>query len=159
MRVVAQRVSRAAVRVEGETVGAIDRGLVVLCAFQASDDPACVQWMAAKLAELRIFPDAEGKMNRSLREVGGAVLAVSQFTLYGDCSKGRRPSFVGSAPAAQAADLYASFLAALGAEGLAVSSGVFQAMMEVELVNDGPVTLILDREAKHALLPGDGGGL
>jgi D-tyrosyl-tRNA(Tyr) deacylase len=150
MRVVAQRVARAAVRVEGETVGAIGRGLLVLCAFQASDTTACVQWMAAKLAELRIFPDAEGKMNRSLREAEGAVLAVSQFTLYGDCRQGRRPSFVGSAPAAQAAALYAEFLAALRAEGLPVASGVFQAMMDVELVNEGPVTLILDRDAREA---------
>lgn len=143
-----QRASRAAVRVEGETVGAIGRGLLVLCAFQATDTTACVEWMAAKLAELRIFPDDEDKLNRSLREVGGAVLAVSQFTLYGDCRKGRRPSFVGSAPAAQAAALYADFLAALRAEGLAVASGVFQAMMEVELVNAGPVTLIIDRDAQ-----------
>lgn len=150
MRVVVQRVARAAVRVEGETVGAIARGLLVLCAFQATDDPACVQWMATKLAELRIFPDDEDKMNRSLREVGGAVLAVSQFTLYGDCRKGRRPSFVGSAPAAQAAALYEDFLGALRAEGLPVASGVFQAMMEVELVNDGPVTLIIDRDAQAA---------
>jgi D-aminoacyl-tRNA deacylase len=154
MRVVAQRVSRAAVRVEGETVEAIGQGLLVLCAFQASDTTACVKWMAAKLAALRVFADAEGKMNRSLREVGGAALAVSQFTLYGDCRKGRRPSFVGSAPAAAAAALYAEFLAALRAEGLAVASGVFQAMMEVELVNDGPVTLILDRDARDA---GDAG--
>lgn len=148
MRAVVQRASRAAVRVEGETVGAIGRGLLVLCAFQATDTTACVEWMAAKLAELRIFPDDEDKLNRSLREVGGAVLAVSQFTLYGDCRKGRRPSFVGSAPAAQAAALYADFLAALRAEGLAVASGVFQAMMEVELVNAGPVTLIIDRDAQ-----------
>jgi len=157
MRVVAQRVARAAVRVEGETVGAIGRGLLVLCAFQATDDTACVQWMAAKLAELRIFPDADGKMNRSLREVGGAVLAVSQFTLYGDCRKGRRPSFVGSAPAAQAAALYEEFLAALRDSDLAVASGVFQAMMEVELINDGPVTLILDRDARDAAPAGGGG--
>ncbi|MBM4117745.1 D-tyrosyl-tRNA(Tyr) deacylase [bacterium] len=150
MRVVVQRVARAAVRVEGETVGAIGPGLVVLCAFQSTDVTACVQWMAAKLADLRIFPDAEAKLNRSLRDVGGAVLAVSQFTLYGDCRKGRRPSFVGSAPAAQAAALYAKFLDALRAEGLSVASGVFQAMMEVELVNAGPVTLIIDREARDA---------
>jgi D-tyrosyl-tRNA(Tyr) deacylase len=157
MRVVAQRVARAAVRVEGETVGAIGRGLLVLCAFQASDETACVQWMAAKLAELRIFPDEAGKMNRSLREAAGAVLAVSQFTLYGDCRKGRRPSFVGSAPAAQAAALYEAFLAALRAEGLPVASGVFQAMMDVELVNDGPVTLILDRDARDAAAASPGG--
>ena len=134
MRVVIQRVSRAAVRVDGETVGEIGRGLLALCAFREADSAACVQWMAAKLADLRIFPDDEGKMNRSLRENGGAVLAVSQFTLYGDARKGRRPSFVDSAPAELA-------------EGLPVAAGVFQAMMAVELVNDGPVTLILDRDA------------
>ncbi len=146
MRVVLQRVSRAAVRVEGATVGEIGAGLLLLCAFAAEDTSSCAKWMAAKCADLRIFPDAEGKMNRSLRDVGGEVLAVSQFTLYGDCRKGRRPSFVGSAPAEQASSLYDEFLAALAAEGLPVASGVFQAKMEVELVNDGPVTLVLDRD-------------
>ena len=110
MRVVIQRVSRAAVRVDGETVGEIGRGLLALCAFREADSAACVQWMAAKLADLRIFPDDEGKMNRSLRENGGAVLAVSQFTLYGDARKGRRPSFVDSAPAELAEGLYLAFL-------------------------------------------------
>ena len=147
MRVVIQRVSRAAVRVDGETVGEIGRGLLALCAFREADSAACVQWMAAKLADLRIFPDDEGKMNRSLRENGGAVQAVSQFTLYGDARKGRRPSFVDSAPAELAEGLYLAFLDALRAEGLPVAAGVFQAMMAVELVNDGPVTLILDRDA------------
>jgi D-aminoacyl-tRNA deacylase len=146
VRVVLQRVSRAAVRVEEETVGEIGAGLLLLCAFAASDTPACGKWLAAKCADLRIFPDDEGKMNRSLREVGGEVLAVSQFTLYGDCRKGRRPSFVGSAPAELATTLYDEFLTALSDEGLRVASGVFQAKMAVELVNDGPVTLILDRD-------------
>ncbi len=148
MRVVLQRVSSAAVRVEGETVGAIGAGLLLLCAFAANDTTACAKWMAAKCADLRIFPDEQGKMNRSLRDTGGAVLAVSQFTLYGDCRKGRRPSFVGSAPAELATTLYDEFLAALAAEGLPVASGVFQAKMAVELVNDGPVTLILDRDGE-----------
>ena len=145
MRVVLQRVAEARVRVNDRVVGEIGGGLLLLCAFQESDDDATLAWMAAKCADLRIFPDDEGKMNRSCREVAGAVLAVSQFTLYGDCRKGRRPSFVGSAPAEQAARLYEGFLAALRAEGLPVAAGVFQAMMKVELVNDGPVTLILDR--------------
>ncbi len=147
MRVVLQRVSSASVRVAGEVVGEIGPGLLLLCAFQATDTTACVQWMAAKCADLRIFGDDDGKMNRSLRDVGGAVLAVSQFTLYGDCRKGRRPSFIGSAPAERAEALYHEFLGALRAEELQVAAGVFQASMRVELVNDGPVTLILDREA------------
>ncbi len=145
MRVVLQRVSEARVRVEGRTVGEIGPGLVLLCAFQPADDSKTLTWMAAKCADLRVFTDDEGKMNRSLRETGGAVLVVSQFTLYGDCRKGRRPSFIGSAPADQATLLYNEFIAALRSENLEVETGVFQAMMEVELVNDGPVTLILDR--------------
>lgn len=150
MRVVLQRVSAAAVRVDGAVVGEIGPGLLLLCAFRSGDDAACARWMAAKCADLRIFRDEEGKMNRSLRDVGGAVLAVSQFTLYGDCRKGRRPSFVGSAPAELARRLYEDFLAALRAEGLSVATGVFQASMAVELVNDGPVTLILDRDGGGA---------
>jgi D-tyrosyl-tRNA(Tyr) deacylase len=146
MRVVLQRVSEARVRVDGRIVGEIGRGLLLLAAFQETDDDAALAWMAAKCVDLRIFPDGEGKMNRSLREIGGAVLAVSQFTLYGDCRQGRRPSFVGSAPAERASALYAGFLKALEAEGVPVAAGLFQAMMAVELVNDGPVTLILDRE-------------
>jgi len=144
VRVVLQRVSEARVRTGGRIVGEIGPGLLLLCAFQESDDEATLTWMAAKCADLRVFPDDEGKMNRSCREVGGAVLAVSQFTLYGDCRKGRRPSFVGSAPAEQAEHLYERFLQILVDEGMTVASGVFQAMMKVELVNDGPVTLILD---------------
>lgn len=145
MRVVLQRVSEARVRVGGEIVGQIGRGLLLLCAFQAGDDEDTLAWMAAKCVDLRIFPDDEEKMNRSLRDVGGEVLAVSQFTLYGDCRKGRRPSFIGSAPAEQANSLYEDFLSALRAEAVPVAAGVFQTMMAVELVNDGPVTLILDR--------------
>jgi len=147
MRVVLQRVSEARVRVDGRVVGEIGPGLLLLCAFAPADDEAVLRWMAAKCADLRVFNDDEGKMNRSLRDTGGGALAVSQFTLYGDCRKGRRPSFVHSAPPERAAALYERFLELLGAEGLTVAAGVFQAMMAVELINDGPVTLVLEREA------------
>ncbi|MCP4546022.1 MAG: D-tyrosyl-tRNA(Tyr) deacylase [bacterium] len=150
MRVVLQRVSEARVAVEGEVVGEIGQGLLLLCAFQPGDDQEVLEWMAARCAGLRVFRDEEDKMNLSVRDVGGEILVVSQFTLYGDCRKGRRPSFVGSASAGQANDLYECFLATLAAEGVPVLSGVFQAMMEVELINDGPVTLVIDREAAGA---------
>lgn len=145
MRVVAQRVSRASVRVEGETLGEIGRGLLLLAAFARGDGTAQLEWMARRVAGLRIFPDDERRMNRSIRQAGGALLVISQFTLYGDTSRGMRPSFAAAAPPAEAEDLYDRFLAALRAEGLPVESGRFAAMMDVELVNDGPVTLILDR--------------
>ncbi|UCG76245.1 MAG: D-tyrosyl-tRNA(Tyr) deacylase [Gemmatimonadota bacterium] len=145
MRVVAQRVSRASVRVEGETLGEIGRGLLLLAAFAQGDGTAQLEWMARRVAGLRIFPDDERRMNRSIRQAGGALLVISQFTLYGDTSRGMRPSFAAAAPPAEAEDLYDRFLAALRAEGLPVESGRFAAMMDVELVNDGPVTLILDR--------------
>jgi len=147
MRVVLQRVSEARVRVDGRVAGEIGPGLLLLCAFQAGDDEKTLAWMADKCLDLRVFPDEEGLMNRSLRESGGGVLAVSQFTLYGDCRKGRRPSFIASAPADQAARLYAGFVKMLQERHEPVAQGVFQARMDVELVNDGPVTLILDREA------------
>lgn len=145
MRAVVQRVSRAAVRVDGETVGAIARGFVVLVGFAPGDDEAALAWMAEKLAGLRVFGDAEGKMNLGIQEVGGAMLVVSQFTLYGDASKGRRPSFVGAAPPEQAEALYERFVALLRERGVRVETGRFRAMMDVELVNDGPVTLLLER--------------
>lgn len=145
MRAVVQRVSRAAVRVDGETVGAIERGFVVLAGFAPSDDEAMLAWMAEKIAGLRVFADAEGKMNLALADVGGAVLVVSQFTLYGDASKGRRPSFVGAAPPEQAEALYDRLVALLRERGVRTETGRFRAMMEVELVNDGPVTLLLER--------------
>ncbi len=145
MRAVVQRVSRAAVRVDGETVGAIARGFVVLVGFAPADDEAALAWMAEKLAGLRVFGDAEGKMNLGIQEVGGAMLVVSQFTLYGDASKGRRPSFVGAAPPEQAEGLYERFVALLRERGVRVETGRFRAMMDVELVNDGPVTLLLER--------------
>lgn len=144
MRAVIQRVSRAQVRVNGSTVGAIGRGLLVLLGVAKTDTEADAEYLAGKTAALRLFPDAAAKMNCSLAEVGGAVLVVSQFTLYGDCRKGRRPSFDEAAPPEQANRLYEHFVSLLRAGGLVVETGVFQAMMEVELVNDGPVTVTLD---------------
>jgi D-tyrosyl-tRNA(Tyr) deacylase len=146
VRVVLQRVSRAEVRVGGRVVGSIDRGLLLLVGFKSGDGPSQVEWMADKVLGLRVFGDAEGKMNLSLEDVGGDLLVVSQFTLYGDTSKGRRPSFVDAAPPEAAERLYEDFAAALRARsGRTVETGEFGAMMEVELVNDGPVTLLLER--------------
>ena len=145
MRVVLQRVSRAAVRVDGATVGAIGRGFVILAGFAPADSEATLEWMAEKIAGLRLFGDSEGKMNLPLSEVGGGMLVISQFTLYGDAVKGRRPSFIDAAPPAVAEPLYQRFVALLGAQGAKVETGRFGAMMDVELVNDGPVTLILEK--------------
>jgi len=145
VRVVLQRVSRAAVRIDGQTVGAIGRGFVVLAGFAPADAEPALAWMADKIAGLRLFADAEGKMNLPLAEVGGGLLVVSQFTLYGDASKGRRPSFVDAAPPAQAEALYDRFVAMLRERQLPVETGRFGAMMEVEIVNDGPVTLMLEK--------------
>lgn len=146
MRVVLQRVSRASVTVGDRVTGRIGRGYCLLVGFTAGDGDAEIAWMAEKVAGLRLFADAEGKMNLGLTEVGGAVLAVSQFTLYGDASKGRRPSFVDAARPEVAAPLYERFVARLREAGLEVATGEFGAMMQVELVNDGPVTLLLERE-------------
>ena len=125
-------------------IGAIERGLLVLLGVAPADTPAEAQWLAEKIAGLRIFNDEAGKMNLGVAEVGGGVLVVSQFTLYGDCRKGRRPSFIAAAPPEIAMPLYEAFVNALRALGLPVATGRFGAMMQVELVNDGPVTLILD---------------
>jgi len=144
MRALLQRVSRASVVVDGETVGAIDRGLLVLLGITHDDAPEQAKWLAEKVAALRIFADAEGKMNRDVSEAGGAVLVVSQFTLYGDARKGRRPSFVAAAAPEKAVPLYEAFINALRALGIPTASGRFGAMMQVELVNDGPVTLMVD---------------
>lgn len=144
MRAVIQRVSRAQVAIDGKTVASIERGLLVLLGVSKPDTAADAEYLADKTAGLRIFTDDNGKMNCSLADVNGAVLVVSQFTLYGDCRKGRRPSFDAAAPAEQANALYERYVEALRARGLAVQTGVFQAMMRVELVNDGPVTLLLD---------------
>jgi len=146
MRAVVQRVSRAEVRVEGRILGRIGAGLVVLVGVGREDTAEAGQWLADKIVSLRVFDDAEGKMNRSVREVGGAVLCVSQFTLYGDCRKGRRPSYDRAAPPDRAKALYDAFLESLRAAGVRVETGEFRAMMDLELVNDGPVTLLLDSE-------------
>jgi D-tyrosyl-tRNA(Tyr) deacylase len=147
MRCVVQRVSRAEVRVGGEAVGRIGRGLAVLVAFRAGDGEPELAWMAAKLPALRLFNDEGGKINLSLREVGGGILLISQFTLYGDCRKGNRPSFVSAAAGAEAEALYARFGELLRRQDVPVAEGRFGAMMEVELVNSGPVTVILERPA------------
>jgi D-tyrosyl-tRNA(Tyr) deacylase len=139
---VIQRVSRAEVRVEGETVGRIGIGLVALVGLQRGDGEELLKRAARRLATLRIFSDDDGRMNRGLDEVGGAVLAVSQFTLAGSIRKGRRPSFDHAMAGDQAAPLFERFLDLLRAEGVRVETGVFGALMDVELVNDGPVTLI-----------------
>jgi D-tyrosyl-tRNA(Tyr) deacylase len=144
---VLQRVKRAEVRVEGRVTGKIGPGFLVLAAFAPTDNDAVLEWMADKILGLRLFGDDEGKMNRDLAEVGGSVLVVSQFTLYGDAKKGRRPSFIDAAPPEIAIPLYERFVALLRekASGIPVATGEFGAMMEVELVNDGPVTLLLEK--------------
>jgi len=146
MRAVVQRVSQARVRVNGNVTGEIGTGLVLLLGVAKTDDAAAAAQLAEKIVGLRIFNDKEGKMNLSLDEVGGAVLAISQFTLYADCRKGRRPSFDRAAPAEQARALYEEFIAALRRQGVQVETGIFQAMMEVELVNTGPVTVLVDTD-------------
>jgi len=146
MRVVLQRVSRAAVRVDGETVGEISAGLLALVGVAAGDDEATTDRVAAKTAGLRIFSDAEGRFNESVAEIGGAVLVVSQFTLISDLRKGRRPSFTGAARPELAEPLVERFAQQLEAAGLPVARGVFGAMMEVELVNDGPFTVVIDSD-------------
>ena len=146
MRAVVQRVTRAAVRVGGEVTGEIGPGLLVLLGVARDDGEADARTMADKLASLRIFEDAAGKMNLAVAEVGGALLVVSQFTLLGDGRRGNRPSFVDAAPPAPADALYQQVCALLRQRGLAVAQGVFRAHMEVELVNEGPVTILLDSE-------------
>jgi D-tyrosyl-tRNA(Tyr) deacylase len=145
MRVVLQRVSQASVTIGGRVAGAIGRGFCLLVGFTHDDTAERVDWMADKVVGLRLFSDAEGKMNLGLAEVQGAVLVVSQFTLYGDASKGRRPSFIDAARPETAVPLYERFVAALRSRGLDVATGEFGADMLVEIHNDGPVTLILDR--------------
>jgi D-tyrosyl-tRNA(Tyr) deacylase len=144
MRAVIQRVLRASVAVEGETVGAVERGWLVLLGVAPADTARQVEWLADKVANLRAFDDADGKMNLSVQDVSGSILVVSQFTLYGDCLKGRRPSFTGAAPPAVAEPLYEGFVAALKMLGVPVATGRFGADMKVELINDGPVTFVID---------------
>ena len=144
MRACVQRVSQAHVSVGEEVVGRIGPGLLVLLGVAAGDQEDDVRQLADKIVALRIFDDDAGKMNRSLADVGGAMLVVSQFTLLADCRKGRRPSFIAAAPPELAERLYETYVAAIGAQGIPVATGRFQAHMDVELVNDGPVTLLLD---------------
>ena len=144
MRAVVQRVSRASVKVAGAVVGEIGLGLLVLLAVAQDDTEADADYLAGKIAGLRIFEDADGKMNRAVADAGGAVLAVSQFTLYGDVRRGKRPSFDAAARPEQAVRLYECFVGKMRAAGLRCETGKFQEMMEVEMVNDGPVTILLD---------------
>jgi len=144
MRLVLQRVTRASVRVDGVSVGEIETGLVVFVGISKSDTPSEADYVLDKLLGLRIFPDEEGKMNRSVKEAEGGLLIVSQFTLYADCRKGRRPSFYQAAPPEQAKALYNYLVDAARRGPVPVRTGVFQAMMEVELVNSGPVTIVID---------------
>ena len=148
MRAVVQRVSRARVTVNGEVTGEIAAGLMILIGVGRDDTSAVALTMAEKIANLRIFEDDQGKMNRSLLEVNGSALVVSQFTLYGDARGQRRPSFIAAAPPEQAKKLYEEFSEALRRLGVIVATGVFQAMMSVELVNEGPVTILLDSDKK-----------
>jgi D-tyrosyl-tRNA(Tyr) deacylase len=148
MRAVIQRVSQARVLVDGKVAGAIGQGILILLGVAKTDGEAEAEQLAEKVHGLRMFNDEQGRMNLSLGEVGGAALAVSQFTLHGDCRKGRRPSFDRAAPAEQAKALYETFIEALRRRGTQVETGVFQAMMDVELVNDGPVTLLVDTDRR-----------
>ncbi len=145
MRVLLQRVAKASVTIDGRVTGAVDRGFCLLVGFTHADTVAEVTWMAEKVVGLRLFADEQGKMNLGLAEVGGSILVISQFTLYGDASKGRRPSFIDAARPEQAIPLYDRFCAELKGRGVPVHTGVFGAEMEVEIHNDGPVTLMLER--------------
>lgn len=147
MRALVQRVTRGRVTVAGREAGRIDAGLVVLLGAGVADGAAEAVWLARKVAGLRIFGDAEGRMNRDVREAGGGALVVPQFTLYGDARRGRRPAFTGAAPPEVAEPLFEAFCASLASEGVEVARGVFRAHMEVELVNDGPVTIWLESPA------------
>lgn len=146
MRVVLQRVARAEVRVDGERLGWIGRGYLLLVGFKSGDDEETLAWMVEKVRGLRLFPDGQGKMNLPIDEVGGEILVVSQFTLYGDVRKGRRPSFVGAAEPEEAERLYDRFVERLREGTIPIATGSFGARMEVDLVNDGPVTLVIERE-------------
>ena len=145
MKVVVQRVDRASVRISGLVVGEIGRGLLVLVGFSTDDTEETLCWMAEKLRGLRVFPDSDGRMNLDLEAIDGRMLVVSQFTLYGDVTRGRRPSFVDAAPPEKARALYERFLALCAAGGEEVASGEFGGMMDVESVNSGPVTLVIER--------------
>jgi len=147
MRVVVQRVARACVRIGGDEISRIDEGLLAFVGVSVRDGIDAARTMAVKVSKLRIFPDEAGVMNRSVRDLGGAVMAVSQFTLLGDARKGNRPSYIDAAAGEAAHPIYAAFCDALRGEGVSVSEGVFGADMDVELINRGPVTILLDSEA------------
>jgi D-aminoacyl-tRNA deacylase len=147
MKAVVQRVKKSSVSVGNEIIGEIGRGLLVLLGVARQDEASDAVFLADKIAGLRIFEDENGKMNRCLKEVGGEMLVVSQFTLLGDCRKGRRPSFIEAAPPDKAVDLYEKFIDRVGQNEISVQTGKFQAMMDVFLINDGPVTLILESKA------------
>jgi D-tyrosyl-tRNA(Tyr) deacylase len=153
MRVVIQRVKQARVEVNGQVTGAIGPGLLVLLGIAKTDSEREAEYLIEKVLHLRIFPDSEGKMNRNVAEAGGSLLVVSQFTLYGDCRRGRRPSFDLAASPQHAAVLYEYFVSAMRKSNLPVETGVFQAMMQVHLVNDGPVTLICDSPWRAGFSP------
>lgn len=148
MRVILQRVSEASVKVDGEVIGSIGRGIVVLLGIGPKDSEKQVDWLAEKIATLRIFPDDAGKMNLSLIDIAGELLIISQFTLYGDCQKGRRPSFIAAAPPSVAEPLYEAVLRSCRLLGIKTEAGRFGADMKVSLTNDGPVTLILETPAE-----------
>ena len=148
MRAVVQRVKEARVVVDGRTVGSIGQGLLVFLGVEQADDKKDVDYLVSKIINLRIFKDSEHKFNLSLKDVKGALLVVSQFTLFGDCRKGRRPSFTDAALPDKARDLYDYFITSAAAQDLSVASGEFQAMMDVHLVNDGPVTMLLDSKRR-----------
>lgn len=145
MRIVLQRVSQASVSVAGQVIGQIDQGLLLLLGVHQQDNPSCAEFLAQKAAELRIFPDQNGKMNLSAKELGLSALVISQFTLYGDCHKGRRPNFMDAAAPDKAIPLYEKFIAELRKHLPSVQTGSFGAMMEIRLTNDGPVTLVLEK--------------
>jgi D-tyrosyl-tRNA(Tyr) deacylase len=144
MRAVIQRVRQASVTIDGAVHGEIDRGMVVLLGIHGNDTLTDLQWLAKKIVNLRIFDDQQGKMNLSLADIDGAMLIISQFTLYGDCRKGRRPGFSSAAPPETAEPLYRRFIEEIQKKQVKVATGIFQAVMDVELVNEGPVTLLLD---------------
>ena len=148
MRTVVQRVNRAQVSIDGTITGSIAAGLVVFVGIRAEDSKKDLQWLAEKIVHLRIFEDDSGKMNNSLTDIEGEMLIISQFTLYGDCRKGRRPGFSSAAPPQIAEPLYQQFILEVKEKGIKVATGTFQADMQIELINDGPVTLLLDSEKK-----------
>lgn len=154
MKAVVQRVGASRVEVDGELVGAIDRGLLVYLGVAAGDETRDLEWLADKVSGLRIFEDDQGKMNRDVAEVGGGVLVISQFTLLGDCRKGRRPSFTGAMPPEPAERLYESFVALLRTKGVPVATGRFRADMKVFSLNDGPITMLIDSREGEARSPG-----